>query len=307
MLPAEVLAFAERGTDWADFVDRLPRLVRELCEDWELAPDGGAMHGYTALVLPVLADGEPAVLKVGFPHAEAEHEHLALQRWQGRGAVRLLRADPHRSALLLERLQTLDLTSTWDIEACEIVGALYEKLHLPAPAQMRTLTSYINRWTERLAALADDGPLPRRLIEQAVSLGRDLASDPASDGTLIHADLHYENVLASSRADGAAWLAIDPKPVSGDPHYEVAPLLWSRWDELGNAPAGATIRDGIRQRFFATIDAAGLDEDRARNWVIVRMLHNAMFELEEHPPGGPTSPDSDYLTMCITLAKAIQG
>lgn len=306
MLPAEVLAFADRGSDWADFVDRLPRLIRETTEAWELTPDGPVMHGHTAMVLPVVAPSGPAVLKIGFPHDEAEHEHLALRHWQGHGAARLLSADPTRGALLLERLNTQDLGATWDIEACQIVASLYGALHVPALPQLRTLTSYISRWTERLAGLPSGAPLPRSLVDHAVSLGRDFAADPASDGTMIHGDLHYANVLASSRIDGPPWLAIDPKPVSGDPHYEVAPLLWNRWQELVDTPGGQSIRDGIRARFHATIDTADLDEDRARDWVIVRMLHNALFELEEHPAGGRSQPDADYLTMCVTLAKAVQ-
>ena len=306
MLPAQVLAFADRGPDWADFVDHLPRLVRDISQEWQLTPDGPALHGYTALVLPVVASTGPAMLKIGFPHDESEHEHLALQHWHGHAAVRLLRADPRRGALLLERLDTQDLTNSWDLEACQIVGSLYKMLHVPALPQLRTLTSYISPWTKRLAALPRSAPLPRSLIEHAVSLGRDFATDTATNGTLIHGDLHYANVLASLRTDGPEWLAIDPKPVSGDPHYEIAPLLWNRWDELANAPSGQSVRDGIRARFHATIDAARLDEDRARDWVIVRMLHNALFELEEHPAGGPSQPNADYLTLCVTLAKAVQ-
>lgn len=281
-------------------------MVRELHDEWELVADGPPMHGYTALVLPVTASTGPAVLKVGFPHPESEHEHLALRHWNGRGAVRLLRADPRRGALLLERLEPRDLAAIWDIEACQIIGSMYADLHGPALPQLRTLASYIIRWTERLQALATDAPLPRSLVEHAVSLGRSFVNDPATNGTLIHGDLHYGNVLASSRPDGQPWLTIDPKPVSGDPHYEVAPLLWNRWDELTDPAGGQRVRDGIRSRFLATIDAAGLDEDRARDWVIVRMLHNALFELEDHPAHGPTRPNADYLTMCVTLAKAVQ-
>jgi len=306
VLPAGVIAFSDRGVDWAAFVDRLPRLVRELCSEWQLEADGPAMHGYTALVLPVIGPAGPAVLKIGFPHDESEHEHLVLQHWQGRGAVRLMRADPHRGALLLERLEPRDLTDSWDIEACKVVASLYPQLHVPALPQLRTLTSYIDRRTERLAEMPASAPVPRRLVQHAVSLGRDFATDLGTDGTVIHGDLHYANVLASSRPDGAEWLAIDPKPVSGDPHYEIAPLLWNRWHELTNSPGGQSVRDGIRSRFLTTVDAAGLDQDRARDWVIVRMLHNAMFELEEHHAGGPTRPNADYLTMCVTLAKAVQ-
>ena len=100
---------------------------------------------------------------------------------------------------------------------------------MPALPQLRLLTSYVERWAGEMAELPRNAPLPRRLVEQAVSLSRDFVADPASVGTMIHGDLHYENVMA---ADREPWLAIDPKPMSGDPHYELAPMLWNRFDEL---------------------------------------------------------------------------
>ncbi|WP_244929166.1 aminoglycoside phosphotransferase family protein [Nocardioides sp. W7] len=298
-LPTFVLGFAARGPAWAAWVERLPRLVDDVLAEWELTGDGEPMHGWTALVLPVRdRDGTPAVLKLVCPGVpggdEEEHEALALQRLGGNGAVRLLRADPGRRLLLLERLHQRDLTEVWDLEACEIVGGLYGRLHVPAPPQLRLLTSYVGRWTDRLAELPRDAPVPHRMVEQAVSLGRDLVADPASTGTLVHTDLHYENVLAGDREP---WLVIDPKPVSGDPHYEVAPMLWNRWAELEG-----DVRGGMRRRFQAVVDAAGLDEDRARDWVVVRMLHNALWELEDHPD----APDRAWLTTCVTVAKAVQ-
>ena len=302
MLPPDWLEHQEPTGRWQTWLDRLPHLHRELVEEWGLRVDAEPWNGYASLVWPVTTDdGGAAALKIGFPHTESQHEHLALQHWHGRGAVRLLRADPGRGALLLERLDPTDLAEVWDLEACEVVGGLYAALHVPAPPQLRTLTSYVAGWTDRLAALPRSAPLPRRLVEQAVALGRAFVVDAASDGTMIHGDLHYENVLRSTRDDGPPWLVIDPKPMSGDPHYEVAPLLWNRWDELAG-----DVRGGVRRRFHATIDAAGLDEDRARDWVVVRMMHNALFEIEDHPASSPTPPSSDYLTMCLTLAKAVQ-
>lgn len=285
----------QHHTDQA-WVSRLPGLVRDLLDEWELTDTGVQRHGVCAVVLLVeTADGEPAALKVGWPHPEAEHEHLALQHWHGNGAVRLLRADPGRSAMLLERLHPTDLTESWDVEACEIVGGLYGRLHVPAVPQLRTLSSYVAEWTRRLAELPRSAPLPHRMVEQAVSLGRAFVSDDGCDGTMIHGDLHYENVLA---ADREPWLVIDPKPVSGDPHYEVAPLLWNRWDELDG-----DIRGGVRRRFHAVVDAAGLDEDRARDWVVVRMLHNALWSLED---AAGTGHEPEVLTQCVAIAKAVQ-
>ena len=58
--------------------------------------------------------------------------------------------------------------------------------------------------------------------------------------------------------------------------------------------------DGVRDRFFALVDAAELDEDRARDWVIVRMLVNLKDEV------AVAVPDREAITRWITLAKAVQ-
>ena len=295
---------ARRGPDWAEWVDRLPALLAGLLEDWELGVDGWMMHGFVALVVPVrTTGGRAAVLKVSFPDEESEHEHLALQHWGGTGAVKLLRADPHRAAMLLERLHQERLDEMLDVEACAVVAGLYSLLHVPALPQLRPLTAYVERWADELAMLPRNAPLPRRLVEQAISLSRDFVADPGSTGTMIHGDLHYENVMA---ADRVPWLAIDPKPTSGDPHYEPAPMLWNRFDELGAANSGQSVRDGVRQRFHALVDNAGLDEARARDWVVVRMLNNACWRLQDPPEVKRLTVTDEYLTMCIAVAKAVQ-
>jgi len=170
------------------------------------------MCGECAVVHPVrTGDGEPAVLKLEWPHPEAEHEHLALSRWGGNGAVRLLRADPNRFAFLLERAEARhDLNALPALEACEVAARLYPLLHIPAPPHLRALSEQATRWSRQLLALPVDAPLPRRYVERAAALAGDLAADPQCDGTLIHTDLHYDNVLRSARGAGVEWLAIDP-------------------------------------------------------------------------------------------------
>lgn len=292
-LPAGVRAMADRGPQWATWVDALPRLTRDVVAQWQLRPDGLATHGYCSLVLPVrTADGTASILKLGFPDDESEHEHLALRRWGGEGAVRLLSADPHRRAILLERLGG-DLTEVDDVEACRIVAGLYRHLHVPALPQLRPLTFYLDRWTAELAELPRGAPIPHRLVEQALSQCADLTADAGATARVLHCDLHYENVLAGRRQP---WLVIDPKPVNGDPHYEIAPMLWNRFDELAG-----DVRSRVRRRFYTLVDAAGFDEDRARAWVVVRAVLNAMWAVQD---SGAQQPG--WLTTCIAVAKAVQ-
>ena len=276
-------------------------LQRQL-DQWKLVPDGDPVTGRGSIVQPVrTSDGVRAVLKIGCPDAESEHEHLVLRRWGGDGAVRLLSADPPHRALLLERLNSETLRSLRDVDACDVVAGLYGRLHIPAMPQLRSLASELELWTRELESLPRSAAVPRRLVEQAIGLGREMVAEPTT--VVLHGNLHYGTVLA---ADREPWLAIAPTPMNGDPHYELAPMLWTRFAELTASPAGLSLREGVRQRFLTLVDTAELDEHRARDWVVVRMLELARLRLEDPPGTRRLTSTSDHLTMCIAVAKAVQ-
>jgi streptomycin 6-kinase len=258
----------------------------ELVAEWDLRPDGDARRTSRATVLPVRVQGAAAVLRIG---AEADDAHLVLRRWNGSGAVHLLRADPHRRAVLLERAGPESLRTLDDVTACHVVAGLYRRLHLPAMPQLPSLADLSSAWATDFAALPRNAPIPRRLVEEAVALCRDLAADPAE--RVLHGNLHYGNVLA---ADREPWLAISPTPLNGDPAYELAPMLLHRWDELTDH-----VRAGVQRRFYALVDAAGLDEDRARGWVTVRVVREAARLLSR-------AHDRAEFTRYVTLAKAVR-
>jgi streptomycin 6-kinase len=268
-------------------VDDLASVVKRLLDEWDLRPDGESLDSPRSITMPVRTpDAAQGVLKIGRAGAASEHEHLVLRRWGGNGAVRLLRADPHNHALLLERLHTDSLATLPDVDACEMVAGLYRRLHVPAMPQLATLTSHLERWSDDLEALPRSAPIPHRLVEQALALTRELAAEPPT--TVLHGNLHYGNVLA---ADREPWLAIAPTPINGDPAFEIAPMLMSRWDELTGS-----IRGGVQRRFYTLVDASGFDEERARAWVIVRVVSEAIRVLD----------DASALTKYVALAKAVQ-
>jgi streptomycin 6-kinase len=297
-LPAEFVARARRNGAWARWLAVLPRLVEDIVAEWRLDRDGPMLTGQTAIVLPVLtAGGDRAVVKFGLPHRESAHEHLALREWAGNAAVRLLRADPRRDVLLLERADPgHDLSEVPVLEACALIADLYPRLHLPPMPVFDRLSDNASRWAGSLAALRESRVVPRRFVDQAIGLAKDFASDPATDTAILHTDLHYFNVLAATRE---SWLVIDPKPLTGDPAFEVAPLLWNRWEE---AAASGNLRSAVLERMFTVVEAAGLDEDRVRAWVIVRELVNIGHVLREPPPEGHAS----RVTIATTIVKAVQ-
>lgn len=275
---------AEGGLSGADWAAGLAHLLAEVLGEWDLAVDGAVATGECALVVPVRGREGAAALKVAWPHRDADGEHLALRAWDGRSAVRLLRADPRRSVLLLERLTREDLCGLWDEEAVAIVGRMYADLHLAPLPQLPTLVPWAGEVLGRPATRS----LPRRLVQQAVGTLGDL--EALGGQRLLHGDLHYENVLS----DGTDWVAIDPKPIVGHPAWEVAPLLWNRWEEMGT---GAALRWSVRRRVEVLCEVSGLDEDLVRSVSALREVVNATWAVEDG--------DRERVSRAVALVKAL--
>ena len=277
------------GDEW---LARLPRLVEESLAEWDLRLEGDAMYGMCALVLPVRRrDDSLAVLKITWPHVEAELEHLALQHWAGHGAVRLFAANPGRRTMLLERLNGgRDLHDVPIDEACRVIGDLLRQLDHIALPQLSRLSAESVGLLERLRSAPP--AIPRRFVDQARTLLADLVTDDAIDSRMVHTDLHYRNVLA---ADRQAWLAIDPKPLAADPAFAATPALWNRWEE---AVASGDLRRHLRRRLSIICESAGLDEDRAQAWSFVREVQMALWAVKDD--------DAEGLTKAIAIIKAMQ-
>jgi streptomycin 6-kinase len=304
VIPGGLLAAASRGPEWARWLDVLPRKASELIERWNLSPTGESFYGYCSLVLAVVRDdGTPAMLKITVDgDDESRDEHLVLRRWAGNAAVRMLAAEPSQRALLLERLTQDNLDQTWDIEACQIVCGLYEALHVPPMPGLQNLADYIHLWADALRADRDEVPIPRRLVDRALALARDLTAEPAS--AVVHGDLHYQNVLRGQRDGEDCWLAIDPKPMNGWPAYDVEPLLRNRYDEYGEA-----VSWGVRNRMAAIVDASGLPHEQVRDWVVLRSIIGAHWAFADAKRGrrDMTDDEREDVTRRIAVAKAAQA
>ena len=192
--------------------------------------------------------GEDAVLKVTpAEDDESDEEADALAFWGGEAAVRLLRRDRARRALLIERASPgTDLSGLSEEDATRIAVKVGLRLWRPAAEPFRWIGDWVPRWLE-----AEPGPL--------TPTARDLyASLDVGRATLIHGDFHHHNILA--RGDG--WAAIDPKPMLGEPEYDVPSFLWN--------PIRYRMTPDVTERRLAAFATAGLDEERMRKWAVIR-------------------------------------
>ncbi|MET9013468.1 aminoglycoside phosphotransferase family protein [Streptomyces olivaceoviridis] len=275
-IPGELARTQEayNGAAGRAFIAALPDLAADFLRRWRLTLDGPSMNGVSALVLPVVrADGLRAVLKLQLTDEESVGEPVALRVWDGDGAVRLLDHDPATGTMLLERLdESRMLAGLGDTrEAVLVIARLLAHLtSFPAPPGLRRLGDIAEAMLERtpwaLTRIPDPGI--RRTVADCAAAVREVVHEPGD--RLLHWDLHDENVLAADRAD---WLAIDPKPLAGDPGFELWPALDNRFDAAE-----------VRWRFDAMTDVLGLDRARARAWTLGRLLQNALWDLKDGRP-----------------------
>ncbi|WP_149262575.1 aminoglycoside phosphotransferase family protein [Actinomadura sp. K4S16] len=283
------------GASGRAWIAALPGLAAAFLDRWSLRLDGPGLHGMASLVLPVTrADGAPAALKLQPVTDEHATEPVGLRVWDGDGTVRLLDHDPGTGTMLLERLDAArPLSSVPDDDtAVEVLAGLLARLvAVPAPEGLRHLAgiaaAMLDEVPRAVPALRD--PADRRLVRTCASAVAELVGEPGD--RLLHWDLHYDNVLGGRREP---WLAIDPKPLAGDPGFDLLPALDNRWDEV--VATGDVARQVLR-RFDHLTEALGLDRRRATGWTLGRVLQNALWDVED----GETALDPAQVAIATTL------
>lgn len=191
---------------------------------WRLIPDGAPIVTATGALLPVLRDGQPAMLKRFTDPEEAIGAGL-LKWWDGDGAVRILaEAD---DAILMERatgsvaLTALSLSGA-DDRVCRLICETASRLHAERPAPLPTLKP-LGRY---FRALLEAKPGQHPFLARAAAEARRLLDDP-QDTRPLHGDLHHGNIL-DFRERG--FLAIDPKGLYGERAFDFANVfLQSRY------------------------------------------------------------------------------
>jgi streptomycin 6-kinase len=251
---------AHTGLTHSDWLGLVPELVQDCVDRWELElgdPYTQGAAGYTVRV--AMPDGTPAVLKLIYPHREAEHEAAALAAWDGDGAVRLLESSVDGSAMLIERCEPGTLLGTADAEtALAVLVGLLPRLWKHVIAPFDSLADEVEHWLAEIPRGWERAgrPVGRPLLDEVNENLRALASSQGEQ-VLLHQDLHTDNVLAAEREP---WLVIDPKPILGEREFSVAPIV--RDYVLGHS------RSAVLHRLDRLTSELDLDRERAIWWTI---------------------------------------
>jgi streptomycin 6-kinase len=291
--------WGEAGTRWlAD----LPRVLDDLARDWALTVGAPFDLSFHYVVAVTGADGTPAVLKLGPPSGHSLREELpALRAFAGRGAVRVLRADLDRGALLLERAEPgdrlRDLVPHRDAEATSIAVDVMRRLAAAPPDRgLPDLVDQAGAFDDYLARHGDGGPLPGDLVARAGGLMRELCAS-APERVVLHGDLHHDNILRATREP---WLAIDPHGLFGDAGYETTSLLYN--PDPGDRDETLTALAPARVEQLA--DELAMPLDRVLAWGFVKAVLSDVWTAEDWTPGG-RSPVSRALDVARLLAPRL--
>src|SRR5215212_9509452 len=156
---------------------------------WRLTPAGTPLTTATSILLPVLQDGAPAMLKVA-TEAEERRGAESMIWWSGDGAARVLAHSG--DALLMERAtgegSLVEMVrNDRDDEASRIICAVASSLHAPRDRPRSPSLVPLTQWFAELepAAARHGG-----LLSLAAATARELLDDPR-DVVVLHGDIHH--------------------------------------------------------------------------------------------------------------------
>jgi streptomycin 6-kinase len=241
---------------------------------WRLTRDGEAIATHSSRLLPVIAAGAPAMLKIA-THAEEQRGGMLMVWWGAAGAARVLRRQGQ--AILLERLTGARSLAAMarggeDDAATRILCAAAAALHAPRPTPPPKSLVPLPIWFRALApAAARHGGV----LLEADACARALLASPR-DAVVLHGDIHHDNVL-----DGGprGWQAIDPKGLIGERGFDYA-------NTVCNPDFACVSEPGrMRRRLEVIAGASGQDPVRLHQWLLAYLGLSAAWTMDEGAPG----------------------
>lgn len=198
-------------------------------KSWGLLYDGKSFYTHSSLIQPVLSGGIKCILKI-FLSTEEKTGSKILNWWNGTGAAKVFRLDD--DAILMERiigdrsLKYMSLNNQ-DTEATEIICNVANLLHSYKRKPLPLLPPLNIRFKDLFMSAGKYGNIFLKSASQAKFL---LAKQ--HDITILHGDLHHDNVLFSS---DRGWLAIDPKGLWGERTFDYVNILCNPTKEIALA------------------------------------------------------------------------
>lgn len=294
------IAEGQQGLNW---LAELDAVLTSLEQDWEITI-GPALPGGTAAFVAdaTTASGDTVVLKVSTPATDSgRHEAAVLAHAAGKGYVQLLRHDPARRAMLLERLgdrlDTLDLPYQQQVD---IMCATLLRAWRPVPADLPCATGAdkANSLAQAILRLWSSAgqPCAQIVIDTALMYCRDRAAAyRPNNAVLAHGDPHPGNILLVPDSAPAQFSFIDPDGLAIEPAYDLGVLLRA-WHE---GVAGRAAHNIARSHARYLTTRTQVPAEAIWQWGYIERVSTGLHLLEI----GETEQGRAFLAVAETIAN----
>lgn len=284
------------GAEADDWLARVPELIASVTTSWDLHVTAVAnrIDAY-GLSIPARRDSERVTVRIAYPDAFLADETTALRAWNGTGAVRILEEDDRGAQLRTSPSPgTAVSLERNEMKALRMVAETLRDLWIEPPAGLQTLAAEVRAWgatmPERFESVHQ--PFEEQLMRDAEVMFRSFGPSQM-DPVLLHGDVRLDTFLL----DGERAVAIDPKPLAGEPAFDVAALLRDGPAELVRDPAAG--RQRLQGRLEQLTDLLDVRASRVRGWAFAVAIDTGLYAYE--------TGDADGGDLMIAVARLCQS
>lgn len=265
------------GDEGYEWIKNLPNMVEALAAHWQLSQLTEVNNmTYNYVAKAITKTYQPVVLKISYDAKSSDNEKHALTYFDGNASVRLLDHNERYHAMLLEQaIPGISLKSLYSAQieyVMDCYASTMNKLHNKVLSSKHPYC-HISEWLKAIDGLTAD-QLPAGMLNQVVQIKNELLSTIQQE-VFLHGDLHHDNIIKNNHE----WVAIDPKGVVGDPEFEIAAFDFIYPDEFH---LKMEIKDLLDGRIDLLADKAGLNSERIKRWVFVRLILSAAWSIEDN-------------------------
>ena len=279
----EAAVRARVGTDADAWLEGLPELISSIRATWDLMITSPARDvDAFGMTIPATRADEGVLLRMAYPDGWFADETTALTAWNGEGAVRLLETDPRGAHLRAAPVPGTPLGAERNpMRALRLVAEALRTLWIPAPEGLQTLSGEVRTWIAEMPARfeAAHRPFERQLLVDAQQLFRSFMPTQTAQ-VLLHGDARLDVfVMNGDRA-----IAIDPKPLVGEPAFDVASLLRDTPEDLVEDPAAGL--ELLAVRLDQLTDHLDVPRSRVKGWAFAVAVDTGLLAYEQGDPNG---------------------
>lgn len=284
------------GGEADEWLAQVPELISAVTDAWDLYVTAVAnrIDGY-GMSIPARRDSDRVSLRIAYPDVFLADETVALRAWDGTGAVKVLEEDERGAQLRTSPSPGTALTlERNEMTALRKVAQTLSDLWIEPPEGMQTLAAEVRAWgatmPERFESVHQ--PFDEQLMRDAEVMFRSFGPSQM-DPVLLHGDVRLETFLL----DGERAVAIDPKPLAGEPAFDVASLVRDGPGELVRDPAAG--RQRLQARLDQLTDLLEVRASRVRGWAFAVAIDTGLYAYE--------TGDIDGGDLMIEVAKLCQS